>query len=302
MEKFQAFIDLKDIVKVEFQQIKSNELFLQVLLNSVGDCKNDIYNKKVKEYKSLNKAMASAFFKIQNLENFKPFLNKLSVVSAKLNSFIDSKRKALTSMEGPTFSFTKIPFYDIISQKDGSFLEIQHETGVKKSEFMKKKLPEEYLPKTKDISTILNKLQFHDLIQSLPPVLRICNWHLIYATMKDGSCFEVLFRLIGEYDYPNILVIKDWKGNIFGAYFNEGWKRKRLFYGAGETFLYTFKTTENIKVFSWTRKNNYFMLTNGENGICVGTGDYFGLYIHPDLTRGYSFPSETFDNDFLTDE
>ena len=317
MEKFHAFIDLKDIVKVEFQNIKPDELHLQVLLNSVGDCKNDIYIKKVKEYKSLNKAMASAFFKIEASENFKSPKASLGEISAKLNDFIDAKRKNLDKMENHSFSLTKIYFYDIINSKEGSFLEIHqhnhhhenqekphhlHENLEKKLDFKKKIPPEEYLPRTDDISTILNKIQFHELIESLPPVLRICNWHLIYATMKHGSCFEVLFRLLGDFDYPNILVVRDWKGNIFGAYFNEGWKRKKLFYGAGESFLYTFKTTEDIKVYSWTKKNNYFLLTNGEMGICVGAGDYFGLYIYPDLTRGYSYPSETFDNDFLTDE
>lgn len=301
MEKFQAFIDLKDIVKVEFQQIKSTDLFIHIFLNCVGECKNEIYTNKVKEYKEQKKSMAAVFFRLLNTEKIKPLIADLSLMSEKMNAFIEAKRKSLVTIEGAPFSLTKVPFYDIVSQPEGDSSQLISDPKSKKLDF-KKKPPEEFLPKTKDQSTILSQVQFHSLIESLPPVLRICNWHLIYATMKHGSCFEVLFRLIGEYDYPNILVIRDWDGNVFGAYFNEGWKRRKLFYGAGETFLFTFKTTEEIKVFSWTRKNNYFMLTNGENGICVGAGEYFGLYVYPDLTRGYSFPSETFDNDMLTDK
>lgn len=274
------------------------EYYLQILLSSIGDCKNEIYVKKVKEYKALKKAMASAFFKLSKNEKLTPFLKDLSSISSRINSFIENQKKLL-SQENP-FSSTKIPFYDIVRHKDMSCIEKSPKISAD-IPIEKKPVPEEYLPRTTDISTILNKEKFHDLVNALPSVLRLCHWHLIYATMTHGTCFEVLFRLAGDYDYPNLLVIKDWKGNVFGAYFNEGWKRKKLFYGAGETFLYTFKTGDDLKVFSWTKRNNYFLLTNGENGICIGAGDYFGLYIHPDLTKGYSYPCETFDNDFLTD-
>lgn len=307
----------------EFLKIKE-EIYLQILLNAIGECKNEIYKKKVIEYKSLNKPMASAFFKFQPNEEMPPSLfNDLSVLNTKINNYINEKKKHI--LLEIAFSVTKIPFYDIIAQKESSFLEVcqtkneesllkkSHSEEVKMTEpilpipapkkvISKKEIPEEYLPRTKDKSTILNKDQFHDLINALPPILKLCNWHMIYANMTHGTCFEVLFRLVGDYDFPNLLVIKDWKGNVFGAYFNEGWKRRKLFYGAGETFLFTFRTGNELQVYSWTKKNNYFLLTNGEAGICIGAGDYFGLYIYPDLTRGYSFPSETFDNDFLTAE
>ena len=117
MEKFQAFIDLKDIVKVELEQIKANELFLHVFLNCIGECKNEIYNKKVKEYKEQNKSMASAFFRILNSDAFKPFLSDLPSVAAKLNSFLEAKRKNLALIEGPPSSLTRIPFSTISSAR-----------------------------------------------------------------------------------------------------------------------------------------------------------------------------------------
>jgi len=279
------------VVKVEFLTLK-NEIYFQILLSSIGDCKNEIYEKKAKEYKAINKPMASAFFKLHPSQNLQSFEKDLEKMSLKVTDFVENKRKIISKDSIASFSLTKVPFYDIVIHKDPL-----------EATFFKKKIKiiEEYLPRTHDQSTILNKIQFHELIEALPPVLRHCHWHLMYATMKHGTCFEVLFKLVGDYDFPNLLVIKDWKGNVFGAYFNEGWKRNKLFYGAGETFLYTFKKEDDLQVFSWTKKNDYFLVTNGDSGICIGTGDYFGLYIHPDLTKGYSYPSDTFDNDFLTD-
>lgn len=106
----------------------------------------------------------------------------------------------------------------------------------------------------------------------MPPVLKLCHWNLSYATTKHGTCFDVLFRLVGNLETPNLLVIRDYEKNVFGAYFNEGWKRRKLFYGTGETFLFTFKKGETLTKYSWTHQNNFFLLTNGECGICIGSG------------------------------
>ena len=74
-----------------------------------------------------------------------------------------------------------------------------------------------------------------------------------------------------ESNLPNVLVIKDLEGNIFGGFCNESWRKKSLFYGTGETFLFTFKKSEKITVYYWTHKNNYFM-HSGTEGLCLGTG------------------------------
>ena len=279
MEKFHAVIDLNDIVKAEFLLIK-NEFFCEIFLSSIGECKNEIYIKKVKEYKSLNKAMASVFFKLPQNEKLSSYIASLPEISMKISNFFETKRN-LFCLENISSSSTKIPFYDIIYQniydsnlkttkslnlsnskktlihensssspKDepGSLniktinptiknedhqkdepvgsLNIKTINSSMKNEEppkdeqgsfniktinppIKNEVPEEYLPRTQDISTILNKTQFNDLVKALPPILRLCNWDLKYATMKHGSCFEVLFRLVGDCDYPNILVIKD---------------------------------------------------------------------------------------------
>ena len=36
------------------------------------------------------------------------------------------------------------------------------------------------------------------------------------------------------------------------------------------------------------------------NNIFLSLSEYYGIYISPDLTQGYTYPCETFDNDFLT--
>lgn len=73
----------------------------------------------------------------------------------------------------------------------------------------------------------------------------------------------------------------------------EEWRNKRdSYYGSGESFLFTFKNDRFVK-YIWTRNNSYFQLSNFD-GLAMGGGHHFGLFIDGDLHRGSSDHCETF--------
>lgn len=74
-----------------------------------------------------------------------------------------------------------------------------------------------------------------------------------------------------------MIVIRDYNNYIFGAYCSDFFHIQRKFYGNGETFLFTFKDTEKIQSYL-SHGQDYFIYTS-KNGIGIGCGDKFGLFI-----------------------
>ena len=62
-------------------------------------------------------------------------------------------------------------------------------------------------------------------------------------------------------------------------------------------------TRPNVRIFSWTGKNTYCVITEPDMGFAMGGGDdgRFGLWIDKDLDRGYSAQCATFANEPLSD-
>eukprot|EP01132_Coremiostelium_polycephalum_P006110 gene6110-7614_t len=124
-------------------------------------------------------------------------------------------------------------------------------------------------------------------------------FELVYSTNKHGISIRTFFsRLAGR--SPCVLVIRDDKYQVFGAYTSEPWNpESTVHYGSGETFLY--KITPIRKKFSWTRENDFFMLSK-DNFISLGSGNKggFGLWIDEDLLYGSSSKCDTFNNEVLS--
>lgn len=49
-------------------------------------------------------------------------------------------------------------------------------------------------------------------------------------------------------------------------------KLSEKFYGTGESYLFTFESPTDIKVFEWTGENNYFV-KGSPDGVCIGCGE-----------------------------
>jgi hypothetical protein len=84
------------------------------------------------------------------------------------------------------------------------------------------------------------------------------------------------------------LLIKDLDSFVFGAYLSDGIKNSYgKFYGTGESFLFTFRDSKQIQIYKWTHLNNYFILCD-KDGLAVGCGDKYGLYVNSEISSGYT--------------
>ncbi|KAL1923890.1 uncharacterized protein VTP21DRAFT_6925 [Calcarisporiella thermophila] len=157
-------------------------------------------------------------------------------------------------------------------------------------------------PDTKGILdiTIAEQIRKH-----LPRRFRLSSkWSLLYSLDQHGISMATLYyRARGK--GPCVLVIRDADDMIFGAFVNEGFKMKTSYYGTGECFLWKYEQESTkqagvVKIYPWTGKNEYMILSE-PNFIALGGGDgKFGLWINAGLDRGHSEPCPTFDNEVLS--
>jgi len=87
--------------------------------------------------------------------------------------------------------------------------------------------------------------------------MRLNDWYLLYAPLKHGISYELYLRKT-ESVGPHIIVVRDLDKVVFGAFVTESWKKTNLFYGSGESFLFSFKgNSQQIKAYPWQKKDNF---------------------------------------------
>ena len=67
-----------------------------------------------------------------------------------------------------------------------------------------------------------------------------------------------------------LLLVKDTKGNRFGAFCTAEWHHANYFYGTGESFLWRSKGAE-IDTYTWTGESDQFQFSDGES-LAIGGG------------------------------
>lgn len=190
-----------------------------------------------------------------------------------------------------------------------------------------------YLPTTK------NKLltpEMCDELRNLMPtrVQLYTDWQLLYSLEQHGASLRSLYdNLAPESATPMrvgyVLVIKDRKHGIFGAYTNEPFHptENRRYYGNGECFLWKMDRVPGLKFdgtnaghdrgqeklesgdHSWQFRGypmtgvNEFIIYCQSSFLSLGAGDgHYGLWLDDRLIHGVSNPSLTFGNDVLSRE
>ncbi|KAI8370273.1 TLDc domain-containing protein [Blakeslea trispora] len=151
---------------------------------------------------------------------------------------------------------------------------------------------------------------FSTSIQIRPYIPRrfriVQNWDLLYSLDQHGASLATLYSCTENFVGPCILIIQDLDEQIFGAYLSHSFQLQTHYYGTGECFLWkstsqheTKATIPKIKVFPWTGKNDYMILSN-PNFVAIGGGDgKFGLWLDSELHDGHSDQCPTFDNEAL---
>ena len=124
---------------------------------------------------------------------------------------------------------------------------------------------------------------------------------LAYSLKIHGMSLRSLYNHCEPYrDLPCILLIKDTRQYVFGAYLSEGIIECPKYYGSGETFL--FRLSPDQKCYFWQGSNHYFMMGTHDY-FTVGAGDgNFALYLDEMLIKGTSNRSLTFYNDILSSD
>ncbi|QLL30324.1 hypothetical protein HG536_0A01410 [Torulaspora globosa] len=190
-----------------------------------------------------------------------------------------------------------------------------------------------YLPTTK------NKLLMPDMcdeLRNLMPtrVQLYTDWQLLYSLEQHGASLRSLYDNVApERATPMrvgyVLVIKDRKHGIFGAYTNEPFHptENRRYYGNGECFLWKMDRVRGLSIgerrdtgcqseekvhdgeYGWQFRGypmtgvNEFAIYCQSKFLSLGAGDgHYGLWVDDSLLHGVSCPSLTFGNDVLSRE
>eukprot|EP01134_Creolimax_fragrantissima_P005429 CFRG5429T1 len=213
---------------------------------------------------------------------FKKILNKLE--DSLSNSYESPNGKPPSTQTSPTSSSRKK--YSLEFDRPWNHVSVKDEGG--ECELLNTEL-------LRLLATMMPmKEQFHD-------------WKLIYSSNKHGTTSSTLYSRCSQHGGPNILVVKIDKDHIVGAFTSHPWTftdsnglPHRTHFGCGTCFLFTLQP--QFRIYPWSGKNEYFMLTD-RRGLHLGLSDGFqGLWIDQSLTRGASYSTDTYDNECLAGE
>ncbi|KAJ1469392.1 TLDc domain-containing protein, partial [Baffinella frigidus] len=122
-------------------------------------------------------------------------------------------------------------------------------------------------------------------------------WEQLFSTAVDGVSVSTFFRKTG-WRSPTLLLVKDDKRAVFGAYCSAPWyplENHFSYFGTGECFVFKWnEEKQELGVFRWSRANDHFQLARKGQGISVGAGGADALRLDGDFLHGSSGPCETF--------
>ncbi|AQZ11222.1 OXR1 (YPL196W) [Zygosaccharomyces parabailii] len=186
-----------------------------------------------------------------------------------------------------------------------------------------------YLPSTK--KRLLTPEMCDEIRTLMPTRIQLyTDWHLLYSLEQHGSSLQSLYHNVAPKNNSPlrvgyVLVIRDNKHGIFGAYCNEPFHptSDRRYYGNGECFLWKMEKVPNVRIGNeknhqdhmqgddekWQFRGypytgiNEFAIYCQSNFLSMGAGDgHYGLWCDDNLLRGVSNPSLTYGNDVLSRE
>lgn len=91
------------------------------------------------------------------------------------------------------------------------------------------------------LDSVLSAALAADLREQLPVHLRFCDWDLAYSPKVHGTSFNTFYRCQRG---PNIIILRDSSGEIFGGFAPEAWRPQKLAYGTSEAFVFRIRSYE----------------------------------------------------------
>ncbi|AGO13079.1 AaceriAFL078Wp [[Ashbya] aceris (nom. inval.)] len=136
-------------------------------------------------------------------------------------------------------------------------------------------------------------------------------WCLLYSLEQHGASLHSLYEHVRPEEPAKarvgyLLIIRDRRGGLFGAYANEPFRptESRRYSGNGECFLWSadLHPMLRLRVYPYTGINEFCIYcTSGFLSMGAGSGHY-GLWCDEGLVHGVSERSPTFGNDALSRE
>lgn len=160
-------------------------------------------------------------------------------------------------------------------------------------------------------SSTKNKLVDAEFVKNILPILpeRIQlrqEWKLKFSLEQDGASLKTLYKRAerdpaDKQQHGYLLVLRDARNNLFGAYLNERVRPSEGRYrGDSSCFLWRRLEDGSIKHYPYTGVND-FMIFCTHHFISFGGGDgHYGLWIDDSLDKGVSYPSVTYSNEPLS--
>jgi len=163
-----------------------------------------------------------------------------------------------------------------------------------------------------------------ELMTSLPERCRLETPTLLFRLSQDGASFVQLWTRIDAAE-RSLLLIRATTGAIFGAYVSSSWSERNdqsersrsKYFGTGESFVWKISDGK-LMVYRWVDNSMHedsliqipqMFMAAGNKFLIIGSGGGDAIYICDELSRGRTYPSETFNspelapgNDFEIDE
>ena len=156
----------------------------------------------------------------------------------------------------------------------------------------------EVTPVASEKSKILTDAKMRVLAYHLPGGIKLSKWSLLFTPRRDGYSYLTFFKKL-EDNEQTILVVKDTRGYVFGAFLTEEWHTTSNFYGDGFSFVFTFRDGDDLELYPATGESDNYIQSD-EDGIIIGGGDDAGqrasLMLSDAFARGHSGISSCYDN------
>lgn len=88
----------------------------------------------------------------------------------------------------------------------------------------------------------------------MPDRLTLYQPEVLFSTDVNGTSMKTLLNVLDELEYC-FIVVKTLQNEVFGAFCSCEWierRNKKVYFGTGETFLFTIEPHENV--YNWVGK------------------------------------------------
>lgn len=148
-------------------------------------------------------------------------------------------------------------------------------------------------------SSIISETQAIMISRLLPPVIRMREWERLFSVDVDGISLKTFYKNMHDHT-ATILLIQDADGWRFGGYAAHDWEVNKYFYGTGESFLFTFKDSEEqMENYKWAGVNDNIQYSDEKSIALGGDKGKHALYLRNYFSSGTSHKWGTFNNQVL---